>query len=183
MIVGVDVGFSSVKVVANGKRAIFPSVVGTPMPEASYSLREENGLAVRVGEGEYIPVGETAMLQSRYTSGRRDSAWVLDREWLTLFIAAISEVVTAPHAQLKVITGLPVYDWQQYCIPVRDSVQGVWPFQRSGRTTQRVEIEDCLVVTQPYGSLLSMGLGPRGELLGNDWCEGLVAVADLGGTR
>jgi hypothetical protein len=181
MIVGIDVGFSAVKVIGRDKRAIFPSVVGTPRPEASYTINGVKGLAVRQGPAEYVPVGDTALLQSRYTAGRRDSGWVLDNEWETLFLAGLGQVFDAPFMRMKVVTGLPVYDWQTYAGKLREKLEDQFTFQCLGRHQQTVEIAEALVVTQPYGSLLSMAVGATGKVLGNVWSSEMVAVADLGG--
>lgn len=182
MIVGLDVGYSAVKGLCGERRCLFPAVVGTPAPEGAFSMFHNQKLLAVSDNGKFTPVGETALLQSNYATGRRDPEWVLSEDWLTLFQAALSELVTVPAATVQLVTGLPVGDWRRFAKPLKERLLAQFSFRRAGRGMQTITIADVLVVTQPYGSLLDMALGPAGEILNNVWSgDGLVGVIDIGG--
>lgn len=180
-LIGIDVGYSAVKALDGEKSCLFPSVVGTPVPQATFAIRRDQKALAVSGNGHYTPVGETALLQSRYVSGRRDPDWVLGQEWLALFETALSEFCTAPLTQVKLVTGLPVGDWNQFEEQLRGKLQQTFAFRRVWREQQRVEVKDVIVVTQPYGALLDMALGKEGQILHNEWSESRVGIVDIGG--
>ena len=68
MNVGIDLGYSAVKVVAGQRRKTFPSVVGTPA-SSRFSLGEQEELIVLVAP-EHVMVGRGAMTQSRFVNRR-----------------------------------------------------------------------------------------------------------------
>jgi len=181
-VIAVDVGYSAVKGIAGAERVLFPSLVGTPVPESRFSIkRNQRALAV-TGNGHYVPVGDTALLQSRYAAGRKDPEWVLGAEWLTLFQCALSELVTTPFARISLVTGLPVGDWNAFNDQLYDRLaHQTFAFRRIGRDKQRVEVENVIVVTQPYGALLDMALDGSGKILDDVWSNRRVGIVDIGG--
>jgi len=182
MNIALDVGFSAVKQIAGDSRVIFPSVVGTPMPQASFSIKHNMRALAVSGNGHYTPVGDTALLQSQYVSGRRDPEWVLSQDWMTLFQTAISEVITTPLARVKLVTGLPVGDWNRFQEQLRKRLtEQTFQFKRIGRDVQRVDVTGVIIMTQPYGSLLDKALDNAGRIVSNPWSEGRVGIVDIGG--
>ena len=176
-----DGGFSAVKIKDDQEhRASFPSVTGSPIQRSNFEL-EANGITMIENGGTLYPVGETALMHSSYATGSRDSAWVTSNQWMRLFKAGLSELFTAPYTKVKMVTGLPVYDWEDYKDKVRDNLVGEVAFHRLGRERQLVNIEDCVVTTQPYGSLIAKGMDVNGRSLHNVWSDGYVGVADIGG--
>ena len=176
-----DGGFSAVKIMDNdGNRASIPSVIGSPIQRSNFEL-EGNGITMVENGGTLYPVGGTALMHSSYSSGSRDSSWVTGKEWMRLFKAGLSELFTAPYTKVKLITGLPVYDWEDYKDELRDNLMGELAFRRLGRDRQLVNITDCAVITQPYGSLIAMAMDKNGRSLHNVWSDGYVGVADIGG--
>jgi hypothetical protein len=106
MNVGLDLGYSAVKLVADGRRRTFPSVVGTP-EVGRFSLdQQENHIVLT--RPERVLVGEGAMTQSRFVNRREDRAWIESAEYYHLFLAALTELTTATVADLLLVTGLPV---------------------------------------------------------------------------
>ena len=72
-----DVGYRGTKALAtNGREAHFPSEVGTER-KAIFSLPGigQTGFVLTVDEQTWH-VGETALKQSDYSSGRRDPRWI-----------------------------------------------------------------------------------------------------------
>ena len=156
MIVGLDVGYSAVKGLCGDRRCLFPAVVGTPAPEGAFSMFHNQKLLAVSDNGKFTPVGETALLQSNYATGRREPEWVLSEDWLTLLQAALSELVTVQAATVQLVNGLPVGDWRRFGMHHKERLLAQFSFRRAGRGMQTITIADVLVVTQPYGSLLDM---------------------------
>ncbi len=176
----VDAGFSTTKAMAtNGRQSVFPSVVGTAIQESGFSLERRSRMTIEL-DGEIYPVGETALRQSDQATGRRDSAWVTSTTWKVLFYAALSELHRST-VETKVVTGLPLEDWHSLAAILRNRVIGQHTFRRNGNNWQTVTVTDCLVVTQPFGSLLDQAMGDTGAILNNAFSTGMVAVADIGG--
>jgi len=182
MIVAADIGFSAVKVLSNRDgKSIFPSVVGTPIPEGSFSFKRNQKALSITGNGHYTPVGETALNHSNYVSGRLDREWVLSQDWKTLLLTALSEVTTAPYSRVSIVVGLPVSDWNRYEKDVYDYLKQTFNFKRLERNMQHVEVIHAAVITQVYGSLFDQIIDKNGALLSNAWSDGRVGCLDIGG--
>lgn len=177
-----DVGYNAVKALAtNGRVAHFPSVVGTPTQETfSIAQTKQAKMTLSTLEGQTWPVGKTALRQSQYTTGRRDASWVLSDPWETLFCAALSELHKST-LSTKVVTGLPLEDWQAWASPLRENLIGEHTFKRNGGRWQTITVEEAFVITQPYGSLLDRAMSDTGAILNNNFATGTVAIADIGG--
>lgn len=177
----VDVGYNAVKALAtNGRSAHFPSVVGTPAREG-FSIDQAKRARMTITlDGQTWPVGETALKQSAYATGRRDAAWVTGDAWEVLLCAALSELHRGT-LTTRVVTGLPLEDWTAWADPLRAKLIGRHTFTRNGGRQQTVTVEDAVVITQPYGSLLDQAMNDAGRILDNPFSTGTVAIADIGG--
>lgn len=178
----VDVGFNSVKALAsNGRHVVFPSVVGTERRE-TFSLEEVKraGLTLTMGNGRTWSVGRTALERAAYSAGRRDPGWVRSEPYRVLVCAALSELHKGT-TRTKIVSGLPLEDWAAYHEALSGVLVGDHRFRREGGNWQTVTVDEALVVTQPYGSLLDKALSPRGRILDNVFATATVAIADLGG--
>lgn len=178
----VDVGFNAVKALStNGRQALFPSVVGTPTHQTfSIEQAKRAKMTVTLESGQSWPVGETALRQSAYTSGRRDPAWVLSDAWEVLLCAALSELHQAS-VSTNIVTGLPLEDWRAWSDKLRAHLVGQHKFKRNGGSWQTVTVSDALVITQAYGALLDQAMSETGRILENAFSTGMVAVVDIGG--
>jgi len=178
----VDVGYNAVKALSdNGRRCVFPSVVGTP-PRQTFSIEaaKRAKMTIMLEDGQSWPVGETALRQSAYTSGRRDPGWVVSEAWEVLLCAAFSELHQAS-VSTHVVTGLPLEDWEAWSEKLRGRLIGPHRFKRNGGSWQTVMVEDAMVITQAYGALLDQAMSETGRILNNAFSTGMVAVVDLGG--
>ena len=178
----IDNGFNFVKALSdNGRRALFPSVVGTPTHQ-TYSIEaaKRAKMTIMLENGQSWPVGETALRQSAYTSGRRDPGWVVSEAWEVLLCAAFSELHQAS-ISTHVVTGLPLEDWHAWSDKLRSKLIGPHKFKRNGGSWQTVVVEDAMAITQVYGSLLDQAMSDSGRILTNAFSTGMVAVADIGG--
>ena len=178
-----DIGYNAVKALAtNGRSACFPSVLGTPARKTfSLTQARQESMSITVADGRVWPVGNTALKLSAYTTGRRDPGWVLTEPWRVLFCAALSELHKGTTAT-NVVTGLPLEDYAAYADRLRDVLIGEHRFKRNDGNWQIVTVEDAVVITQPYGSLLDQAMSDTGRILGNPFATGMVGIADLGGS-
>lgn len=180
---GIDIGYNNVKVLStNGRKERFSSVVGIEQRK-TFSIEEakSSGLVITMEDGETWYVGETALKQSGYKSGGgRRADWLESRQYRVLLCAALSELHKAT-TTTSVVTGLPLEHYDRWTDKARSVFVGQHRFKRNGGNWQTVMVEDCLVVTQPYGSLLDLALADNGKILDNVFATGVVAIADIGG--
>ena len=177
-----DIGYNAVKALStNGRRCVFPSVVGTPTSQTfSIEQAKRAKMIITLEDGTSWPVGETALRQSAYTSGRRDPAWVLSDAWEVLLCAAFSELHQAS-VSTNVVTGLPLEDWRAWSDKLRAHLVGAHKFKRNGGSWQTITVNDALVITQAYGALLDQAMSETGRIIENAFSTGMVAVVDIGG--
>ena len=177
----VDIGYNFVKALsANGRQAYFPSVVGTPVHETfSLPTAKRAKMVIELPDSGSWPVGETALQQSAYVTGRRDAGWVLSQQWDLLLCFALSELHQA-NVETCVVTGLPLEDWGAWAEKLRKHLVADWRFRRDGGNWQTVTVKEAFVITQPYGSLLNMAMS-GGKILTNAYSTGMVGIVDIGG--
>ncbi len=177
MNIGLDVGYSAVKVVSGDRRVTFPSVVGTP-DKARFSLNGNQSIVLIAPD--HVQVGEGAISQSRFIRRREDRQWIESQEWYNLALAALTELTTAKRAELRIVTGLPVVFYDDRAM-LRDRLLGDHRVQREERHAQTLKVVDCRVIPQPFGALLSVTLDDRGRIIDHDLATGAVGVIDVGG--
>lgn len=182
--IGLDIGYRGTKGL-NSDGNIFhePSVVGV-QTASTYSLRGDGPFSIQI-DGQKQPwyIGRSALEQSEYSGGRRDSDWIFSTHYRALFYAALSELCRgSSHATVNLVTGLPMQDYDRLALRARDEVfLGKHTFLRGGRDWQTVTVEDCYCVTQPFGSLADQAMTDDGGFRDNAFANGVAAVADIGG--
>ena len=182
MNVGIDVGYSSVKVVGGLDRLItFPSVVGTP-DRARFAVGSVDGHIVLdvPGDGSWL-VGDGAVAQSRFVDRREDRGWISSETYHRLMLAGFSEVTVATACDLVVVTGLPVAFYSADKDTLRDHFLGQHRLTREGRRAQLFRVTECRVIPQPFGALLAEALNNQGKIVNHDLATGSVGVIDIGG--
>ncbi len=175
---GIDLGYSSVKLVCGQRRKSFPSVVGTP-EVARFSLGEQEDLVVLTAP-DHVLVGQGAMSQSRFVNRREDRRWIESAEYHHLFLAALTELTAATAADLVLVTGLPVAFYSDRAA-LHDRLMGTHKVLRQGRHGQTFRVNECRVIPQPFGALLAAALDDRGKIADQDLATGSVGVIDVGG--
>lgn len=179
----IDLGYNNAKTMStNGRKVRFSSVVGTEQRK-TFSIEEakSKGLVITMEDGTTWYVGETALKQSGYKAGGgRRADWLQSRQYRVLLCAALSELHKGT-TTTSVVTGLPLEHYERWADKARSVFIGQHRFRRNGGNWQTVTVEDALVVTQPYGSLLDMALADSGKILANVFATGMVAIADIGG--
>lgn len=178
MILGVDVGYSHVKVRANGHISIFPSIVGTADRNRFGVNGDDSYITLREGERS-VHVGLGALEQSRFINRREDRGWIASAEYMALLHAAFSESTKAYQVEATVVTGLPIafYGDKE---EVRSRVLGDHIVQREGRGRQTFKVTECRVLPQPFGALFSLAFSDNGGILTADLLENRVGLIDIG---
>lgn len=177
MNVGLDVGYSATKAVSDGRRASFPSIVGT-MDRARFAL-SSNGVIALKTPGPYL-VGQEAVRQSRFAARQESRDWIESPQWYALAMAALSELTTAKGADLVVVTGLPVAFYADKD-RLQQVLKGEHKVQREGSHAQLLRVREARVIPQPFGALLATCLDDRGRVTSQNLATGRVGVIDVGG--
>jgi hypothetical protein len=186
--IGLDVGYGLTKAVAdNGKSICFESRVA-PAEFIRFQANigrkgQMNGLTLHDVEEGALWIGELASRQGRPGAVRspRDRNRVNDSITTHLADAAFAMLLPGvEHAPLRVVTGLPVAFYRD-AFQLSQHLLGTHHILLEGRSLT-VEVEDVLVVPQPFGALLSLILDERGRMKTAtiDLVEGKVGVLDIG---
>jgi plasmid segregation protein ParM len=188
LIVGLDVGYGQCKaMLETGNSVCFPSLVAPAefirfqtdvgMPSTS------NGLTLHDTCEGALFIGELAARQGRpgATRSPRDRDRVTDPIMTHLMDAALASVLTAQDdVHVNVVTGLPV-DYFKDAHQLAGHLRGRHTIKLEKRTLT-VDVQDVLVVPQPFGALLSILLDEQGNLMPDvgSLVEGRVGVLDIG---
>ncbi len=186
--VGLDIGYGLTKAAADtGKRVCFESRVA-PAEFIRFqvdigAVTPLNGLTLYDTEEGPLFIGELASKQGRPGAVRspRDRDRVNDPIVMQLAGAAFAMLLPGvEHARVRVVTGLPVAYYRD-AHTLSQRLLGKHPILLEGRSLT-VEVEEVLVVPQPFGALLSLILDERGRMKTHalDLVEGRVAVLDIG---
>lgn len=188
MIIGIDVGYGQTKAVAdNGQLVCFPSLVA-PAEFIRFQADvgapvQPNGLTLYDTTDGDLFVGELAARQGRPGAVRspRDRDRVTDPIMTHLADAAFARLLHGvDYTRARVVTGLPV-DYYRDADQLADHLRGQHLAQTDGHSVV-VDVEEVLVVPQPFGALLSILLDERGRLMADvaHLAQGRVAVLDVG---
>ncbi len=185
--VGIDVGYAFVKFVGdNGIRGIFPSIVGTP-ESAEFSLDDANSsIQIKYG-GHSWNVGLGAIQQSDIAYRQESREWISGEEYGVLIAAAFSQLLAdeSDEIELSVVTGLPVRYYKDDVNKDKEKLQsrfnGKHAIERIGRNTLIVTVESCIVIPQPIGTLLDVGLDDTGLKANAEIITGNTGIIDIGG--
>jgi plasmid segregation protein ParM len=186
--IGLDLGYGLTKAVTdNGRQVCFESRVA-PAEFIRFQADigapvKTNGLTLHDPEEGALFVGELASKQGRPGAIRspRDRNRVTDPITTHLADAAFAMLLPgAEHVRARVVTGLPVAYYRD-AFQLSQHLLGTHRILLEGRSLT-VEVEDVLVVPQPFGALLSLILDERGKMITSalELVEGRVAVMDIG---
>lgn len=179
MIVGLDVGYSHTKAVFDKGRLQFASVVGTP-DRARFSV---NGTSegIILNTPRNVLVGDVAVIQSRQLERREDREWIESDAYHDLVLGAFSELTTATHCDLTIVSGLPVRFYERDKTILRDRLLGEHRLQREGHRGQMFTVSRAVVIPQGFGALLAEVLDDKGGITAPDIANGRVGLIDVGG--
>lgn len=177
--IGIDIGYSAVKLVTAHKRVQIPSVVGTP-EQSTFKLGNTQVFTITLGDRTYN-IGEQAIEQSRFTVRQESRDWYKSTEYLALLHAALSSVWTEGHHDVIAVTGLPVSFYESDRAEVKALFERVHPIKRDDRSVMPVHIRQCFVIPQVMGTLLNEALSQDGLIQNKMTAEGRIGVIDIGG--
>jgi len=180
MIVGIDIGYSHVKIASNDHTSIFPSVVGSPdLPRFTTSTYDP--ILIRNGISPVL-VGHAAVEQSRFTDHRESRDWIHSEQYKALYYAALTEASRATRVEVKLITGLPLayYEDKQALRAILAGQHRVTRTYPEGPMTHQYEV-DPYVIPQPFGALFSLGFSPTGTIQDASLLTGRIGIVDVGG--
>lgn len=177
---GIDIGYDSTKVISGGRRAIFKSVIGTP-ERSHFSLNgfQETEIVLHENGAAWL-IGDAAVTQSRFVNRREDAAWYVSNEYRRLMLAAFGQLTTGTAVKMTVVTGLPVAYYDVGKEEVGELFQGRHKLEVQGRTPQQIEVEQCRVIPQPFGTVLALALNDAGRIVDREVADGPVGVMDIG---
>lgn len=182
MIAAVDVGYSHTKAATDGRRAMFPSVLGeVQQAHLDLDLAERNGyIQIETDAGAWF-VGDAALEQSGLKTRRQDRGWIETPEYKALLLTAITELSQATGITVELITGLPVAYFADRGV-LQERLAGVHSVKRAGRRRgQRIEIADIVILPQGLAAVLSEALDSNGKIRPGPVSEGMVGLVDIGG--
>lgn len=179
MKIGIDIGYSAVKIVAGNRRATFPSVVGSP-DRARFAFNQQDSILLTMPDGNRVLVGDGAIAQSQFLNRREDRNWIQSPGYYALMLAAFTEITTASRVDLDIVTGLPIAFYLGDKDAVRERFLGSHKVTREGRHAQVFQVNSCTVIPQPFGTLFAVAMDNQGRAVKKKY-HGNVGLIDIGG--
>lgn len=182
-ILAVDIGYGYTKGLTARGRVLIPSLVGPAEAirfESDIIPENGKGIALEVN-GRAFFVGEQAEVQSASRSQTLDVTRTGSTEQKALFYAVTSELVPTNVAQVAIVTGLPVADYDdRNKAMLREMLTGAHEVKRQGKRARRFEVSNTYTLPQAFGSLFALVLDRRGKLIDGDLAAGRVGLVDVG---
>ncbi len=178
---GIDIGYNETKVKSGERVAAFKSIVGSP-ERSRFGLNGATGdeLLLRDGQGQWL-IGEAAVRQSRWINRREDSDWYTSADYYRLILAAFSHLTTGTAVKLVVVSGLPVAYYEAGKATLRERFLGQHRVMIEERTPQKIEVVQCRIIPQPFGTIIDAAMSDSGKIIDRDLAEGPTGVIDIGG--
>jgi len=176
--VGVDIGYSSMKVNYKGGSFRIPSIVGTNEEWFSVSDEKEK---VEIN-GERLLVGQSAIDQSQIVQRREDRMWIktpMYKNLLTYALVRAYQSVNATENELCVVSGLPMAFFNRDAETLKSIIFGDHTAKIKGREST-VGVRNVRIVPQPFGTVLDYALNDDGGIV-SDRAEMRIGVIDVGG--
>lgn len=178
--IGIDIGYSAVKLVTANQQVQIPSIVGTPEQSTFKFGGRDTAFTITIGDRAYN-IGEQAIEQSRFTVRQESRDWYRSVEYLALLHAALSSIYTEGHHEIVCVTGLPVAFYEDDQAEVKTLFEKVHPIRRDQNSVMPINIRQCFVIPQVMGTLLNEALSQDGLIQNRMTAEGRIGVIDIGG--
>jgi len=181
MLAAIDVGYSHTKGATDGRREIFPSVLGeVQQAHLDLDLAERNDyIQIETERGAWL-VGDAALEQSGAKTRRQDRRWIETPEYEALLLAAISQLTSATGVTIELVTGLPVSYFADRG-KLTEELKGTHMVKVAGRRRQRLDIAHVVILPQGLAAVLSEALDERGKIRPGPVAEGAAGLIDVGG--
>jgi plasmid segregation protein ParM len=128
----------------------------------------------------HVSLGMGAVMHSRFNNRRESRNWIETADYHHLFCGALTQHTTATQISVDLVTGLPIAFYGDKG-RLAGILTGEHSVQVQGRTAQLFRVNHVRVIPQPFGSLLSVVLDGRGQIVDNDLALSRVGVIDVGG--
>lgn len=177
----VDLGYSHTKTIGqNHQPIIFPSLTGTP-DKSRFSLNGHNDGIILTSPYHKL-VGEQVEEQSLFAQRWEDREWFQTDDYMALLYAALTEVTGSVHANVNIVTGLPVRFYEEDRDLLKLRLVGRHKIAREGRQQpQTFDVNRVKIVPQNVGTYLSVALNDQGrQAVDTDFIIGKVGVIDIG---
>jgi len=183
MIAGIDTGYYKTKVVQDSagvvRKIAFTSVSGR-YRKSSFSFNGHNDIVLNDEEGQWI-IGEGATGQTRFIQRREDGRWYKSAAYRRLMLAAFGQATAGTAVKMQIVTGLPA----AYYRSGREELGAIFLGQHRvslvGRPAQRIEVQRCRVVPQPFGAIFALAMNDAGRVVNKSLVKGPTGVIDIGG--
>lgn len=175
MEIGLNIGSSYTKAAYASRIIGIPSVIGT-YDVNSFGSKQDEMLAL---EGSDVLVGYSAVSQSAYTFRRESRDWITSDEWMRIFEGTMSEITSATHVDVNIVTGLPVGFYEADRHILAKQLLGEHSFKRLGRNRQNVNVRNVRVVPEPFGTVFYTAFNNAGTLI-SDILRMKKGVIDVG---
>lgn len=182
MLIAIDVGYSHTKGATDGRREMFPSVLGeVQQAHLDLDLAQRNGyIQIETADGAWF-VGDAALEQSGTKTRRQDRGWIETPEYRALLLAALAQLTTATGVTVELVTGLPVSYFADREALV-ECLTGAHIVKSAGRRRrQRLDIAQVVILPQGLAAVLSEALDERGRIRPGPAAEGTCGLVDIGG--
>jgi len=182
-ITAIDFGYGFTKGKTTHRQTIMRSTVGpAELIRFESDLHRANGSAITVQvNGRAFFVGDYASLQSRSTAQTLDPTRTGSDEQKALFYALASDLVKTTDAQIDIVTGLPVADFDPANMDrLRAMLTGDHLVEREGKRARRFSVRGVYLVPQAVGALFGLILDRRGQIVDDALAAGRVGIVDVG---
>lgn len=176
--IGLDLGYSSTKVVAEGKTFKIPSIVGSY--EDFFTVGGEK--EVFEVDGKRYLVGNQAIDQSHIVERREDRAWIKSNMYKVLMQYALVKSMQSSRLSSQsalVVSGLPLSYFSKDSAYLKSLLSGEIRGTLNG-VESIFTVAQATVVPQPFGALLDYALNDDGGII-VDRAKGRTGVIDVGG--
>lgn len=182
MLAAIDTGYSHTKGATNGRREIFPSVLGeVQQVHLDLNLADRNGyIQIETEDGAWL-VGDAAIEQSTARTRRQDRRWIETPEYRALLLASLAQLTGATGVTIELVTGLPIsyYGDRE---KLSGELKGAHLVKLAGRSRrQRLDITQVVILPQGLAAVLSEALDEKGKIRPGPIAEGTTGLVDAGG--
>ncbi len=179
MILGDDIGYDTTKIVSKDKQLAFKSIVGPHKPSL-FSVNGRQDIVLTDEVGQWV-VGQGAIGQALFLKRRDEGDWYRTADYRRLMLASFGQATRGKGVRLLVVTGLPVVYYQAGKAEVEALFTGVHRVELLNQPAQRIEVERCRVVPQPFGSIFERAMDDSGRVVDRELAQGPTGVIDIGG--
>lgn len=177
-IIGIDLGYANTKVY-DGTPHIFPSIVGTP-EDASFQAMGR-GVAFQITyDNKKYNVGDSALEQSRLSYRQEDRDWYKSKDYMVLFLAALSKVFNQS-GETQVVTGLPINFYENDKDELESRLTAIHHIMQPNKDMVSINVSRCRVIPQPMGTLIDAALDDSGTFANAQVAMSHIGVIDIGG--